>query len=167
MLVSDVVSARLFVSDDFGATWTQSTVEGVTAPLDQPVPDGAPSIGLPVNAGPGRSVLPVTVFGGGTQSIDLLATTDGHTFTSLARIPTRGTLGQGVTARGTSAGPDAALVVDPPSATLITVTGTDVATITPDGLPGPIDSLTFSDATHGLASVTAICSSVGSAAKYS
>lgn len=163
VLVSDVVSARLFVSDDLGATWTQSTVEGVTAPLDQPVPDGAPSIGLPVNAGPGRSVLPVTVFGGGTQSIDLLATTDGHTFTSLARIPTRGTLGQGVTARGTSAGPDAALVVDPSSATLIAVIGTDVATITPDGLPGPIDSLTFFDATHGLASVTVTACPTGKA----
>ena len=50
--------------------------------------------------------------------------------------------------------PDTATFVDPSSAMLITVTGTRVATITPNGLPGPIDSLTFSDAMHGLASAT-------------
>jgi hypothetical protein len=153
VLVGGLLSSQLFVSDDLGATWTQSAVEGVTVSADAPLPADAPSIGLPVSAA-GRSVLPVTVLSGGTSSLDLLATTDGRTFTSLASIPTRGTVGQGVTAGGTSAGPGATIFADPSSTLLITVTGTDVATITPTGLPGPVDSLTFSDATHGLASVT-------------
>ncbi len=154
LFVGGVVSSRLFVSDDLGATWTQSTVEGVTVSGDPPIPADAPSIGLPVTSAAGRAILPVTLFSGGTSSVvDLLATSDGRTFTSLAQLPTGGTWGPGVTAVGTSAGPDASIFADPSSARLITVTGSDVTTVTPSGLPGP-GWLTFSDAEHGLAFVT-------------
>jgi hypothetical protein len=154
LFVGGVVSSRLFVSDDLGATWTQSTVEGVTVSGDAPIPADAPSIGLPVTSAAGRAILPVTLFNGGTSSVvDLLATSDGRTFTSLAQIPTGGTWGAGVTAVGTSAGPDGTIFADLSSAGLITVTGSDVTTVTPRGLPGP-GWLTFSDAAHGLAFVT-------------
>jgi hypothetical protein len=148
LFVGGVESSQLFVSDDLGATWTQSTVDGVKVTTDLAVPGGVPTIGFPVSTAAGRAVIPVTLVNGDTSSIDLLATTDGRTFTSLAQIPTGGTFSQGATASGTSAGPDRAIFAD---SSLVTVTGSDVATVTPQGLPGPVFSLTFSDATHGLA----------------
>ena len=162
LLVGGVVSSQLFVSDDLGATWTQSAVEGVTVATGGTIPSDAPSIGLPVPMAADRAVIPVTLASGAAQTIDLLTTTDGRTFTSLGKVPTGGTFGPGVTARGTSAGPGTAILVGP-STTLVTVTGTDVATMTPAGLPGPVGALTFLDPTHGLASVTVTACPTGKA----
>ena len=155
LFVGGVISSRLFVSDDLGQTWTQSTVEGVKVSGDSPIPADAPSIGLPVTTAGGRAILPVTLFNGETSTVvDLLATTDGRTFTSVAQIPTGGTWGHGVTARGTSAGPDRAIFADPLSNGLIAVSGSDVTTVTANGLPGPVGLGTFADAAHGLTSAT-------------
>ncbi len=147
------LSSEMFVSDDLGATWTQSAVVGDKVSNDAPVPADAPSIGLPV-ALADRSVIPVTVTTGGASFIDVLATSDGRTFMMLAEIPTLGPVAAGITAVGTTAGPDTAIINDPSSTVLIRVTGSSVVTITPTGLPGTVGSLTFSDATHGLAMVS-------------
>lgn len=163
LLVGGAVSSQLFVSDDLGTTWAQSAVEGVTAASGVEIPAGAPSIGLPVPLAADHAVIPITLFHAEASSIDLLTTSDGRTFTSLGEVPTGGILGRGVTAGGTSAGPGTAIVVDPSTTTLITVTGTDVANVAPGGLPGPVSSLTFLDSTHGLALVSVTACPTGKA----
>lgn len=147
------LASEMFVSDDLGATWTQDTVAGVKVADDAPVPADAPSIGLPV-ALTDTYVIPVTVTRGSASFIDVLATTDGRNFTTLGEVSALAPIAAGVAAVGTSAGPDMAIFADPSSTALISVTGSEVTTIMPTGLPGIVSSLTFSDATHGLAMVS-------------
>ena len=151
--IADPASSALFVSDDNGATWRPSTVKQITAAAGSEVAADAPSIGTPIDTA-GRAVVPVTVHHGAAASLDLLATTDAATFTPLGSIPLVGEAGSGVTAVGTNAGPTTTIVADPTSTTLITIVGNQVSTLATTGLPGPVDSLTFSDATHGLATAT-------------
>lgn len=149
------LSSGLFMSDDQGKTWAQSTVAGVKAPSSSEVASDTPNIGTPVSSADG-AIVPVTIHHGTGGSLSLLATTDGRTFNSVGDVPLTGEVGAGVTAIGSIAGPDSSVFADPTSTNLYFVTGSRVTTVPTSGLPGPAGSITFSDATHGLVSVSLV-----------
>lgn len=146
------LASDLIRSDDEGKTWTQSTVAGVKAPMSSQVASGTPSIGTAVASATG-AIVPVTIHRGSSPSLSLLATTDGRTFNSVGEIPLSGDVAAGVTAIGSTAGPDAYVFADPTSTDLFWVNGSNVTTVPTTGLPGAPESITFSDTSDGLASV--------------
>lgn len=153
LAVGGPLDSALFVSDDDGSTWAQSSVVGTaTPPAGSEVAADTPNIGAPVSEGD-RAVIPVTVHDGEKASLELLSTTDGKTFVALGTVELAGAVGSGVTASGTDAGPGTTVFVDPTSTRLIKVVGDRVSTFATKGLPSPPDALTFADATHAFATV--------------
>jgi len=147
-------TTQLFVSDDRGKTWTETTAAALATASTGTVPGGPPpGIGAPVRS-TGGAVVPVTTFVGQVPRLSLLTTTDGRTFTSISSVLLAGSGGGGETTVGSSAGPGGAVFVDIWSPRLFSVSGSTVTKVATTGLPpDPPAAITFSDATHGLAVV--------------
>lgn len=159
VVAGGLLASELIRSDDQGQTWTQSTVAGVKAPTSGAVAGDTPNIGTPVSSAT-RAIVPVTIHGGTSASLSLLTTSDGRTFESIGAVPLAGEVGAGVTAIGSTAGPDAYMFADPTSTNLHWLSGSGLTTVPTTGLPGTPEAITFSDATHGLASVPSSSSTV-------
>ncbi|HEY5516474.1 MAG TPA: hypothetical protein VIK12_09740 [Pengzhenrongella sp.] len=143
-------TAQLFVSDDRGKTWTETTAAALATASAGTVPGGPPpGIGAPVRS-TGGAVVPVTTFVGQVARLSLLTTTDGRTFSSISSVLLGGG-GGGETALGSSAGPGDAVFVDFGSPRLFSVRGSTVTKVETTGLPDIPVAITFSDAMHGLA----------------
>lgn len=153
LLAGGPLNSRLYSSDDGGLSWTARAVGGAVAPRFNLAPDTA-SIGLPLVGADGSVLLPVTTHSGGTSSVQFYRGGSSNSFSPAVRVPLSGELGAGAVAVVSTAGPAEYLVAEPGSSTLHVVTGNSQHTLTPTGLPGPVDSLAFADAEHGLAQVT-------------
>jgi len=147
-------TTQLFVSDDRGKTWTETTAAALATASTGTVPGGPPpGIGAPVHS-TGGAVVPVTTFVGQVPRLSLLTTTDGRTFTSIFSVLIAQNGGGGESALGSSAGPGGAVFVDFGSPRLFSVSGSTVTKVAMTGLPPDTTAaITFSDATHGLALV--------------
>lgn len=158
LLAGGPLNSQLYSSSDDGVSWTQRRV-GTTVPARFNLDPDTPSIGAPIDAGSGTGsgavTVPVTEHDGTRASVLFYSSPDGATFTAGVRVPLAGQAGPGVLATVSAAGPEGYVVAEPGSRTLHLVTsdGRQQA-IEPAGLPGPVDSLSFADAAHGLASVT-------------
>ena len=145
---------QLFVSDDRGKTWTQTTAAALAAASTGYLGSSPPGIGTPVRV-TGGAVVPVTTFIGQVPSLSLLTTTDGRTFKSIFSVLIGQAGGGGEGALGSNAGPGGAVFVDFGSPRLFSVSGSTVTKVETTGLPlqSTPAAITFSDATHGLALV--------------
>jgi photosystem II stability/assembly factor-like uncharacterized protein len=153
VLTGGPLQSQLYTSDDQGATWTQRPADGELAPRFNVAPN-SPSFGVPL-PGPGTTVtVPVTEHHGDATILRLYRSPDGIHYTPGPSIALAGVLGAGVTALVSPAGPGRYLIASPGSTLLHLVTGESDTTITPSGLTGSIESLTFSDALNGLAETT-------------
>ncbi|MDQ2837903.1 MAG: hypothetical protein M3Y42_05820 [Actinomycetota bacterium] len=153
LLAGGPLSSRLYASDDNGASWTARAVGAAVAPRFNLDPS-TPSIGAPL-AGPNGSVLvPVTSHSGNASSVQFFSSSNGAAFTAGVRVPLSGNVGSGTVAVVSAAGPAGYIVAEPGSNKLHLVQGTTQTTLSPTGLPGPVDSLSFADAQHGVAQVS-------------
>jgi hypothetical protein len=162
VLTGGPLQSRLYTSANDGATWTDRPVTGTLAPRFNVSP-GTPSFGAPVTGTPvtgtpvtagGAVTVPVTEHRDGAAFVQLYQSANGAHYTPGARVPLTGTVGAGVTALVSQAGPGRYVIASPGSTRLHVVTGNASTTIIPAGLTGSIDSLTFSDALNGLAETT-------------
>ena len=153
LLAGGPLSSRLYASTDNGASWLSQPVGGVVAPRFNLDPT-TPSIGTPLISTDGSVLLPVTRHAGGPSIVQFYRSTAGSAFTPTVQVRLAGQLGAGTTATVSTAGPGRYLVAEPGSTTLHLVTSTGQSVVHPTGLPGPVDSLSFADAEHGLAQVT-------------
>jgi photosystem II stability/assembly factor-like uncharacterized protein len=160
LLTGGPLHAQLFRSTDDGVSWAQQSVDGTKAPRFNVSPD-VPSIGTPVPGGNGAELVPLTEHRGGAHVV-VYTSADGAAFTAGPAVPLSGDVGPGVTAVVSPAGAGQYVVVDPASNALHVVRGGSQQVIHPTGLTGPVDSLTFTDAQHGIAEVA---QSTGCAAK--
>jgi photosystem II stability/assembly factor-like uncharacterized protein len=155
VLTGGPLQSRLYTSRDNGARWTQGAVTGRIAPRFN-VPPSTPSLGAPL-AGDGATVtIPVTEHRGGRTIVRLYRSPDGSRFTPGPAITVGGATGAGVTALVSAAGPGRFMIASPGSTRLHLVTGlgTRETTLTPHGLTGTLDSVTFSGPRDGLAETT-------------
>jgi hypothetical protein len=152
VLTGGPLESRLYTSADRGATWTQRPVTGALAPRFNVSPD-TPSFGAPLASGDGVTV-PVTEHRGGAAYVRLYQSTNGTSYLPGPSAALNGTIGAGVTALVSPAGPGRYVIASPGGTRLDVVTAGANTTITPAGLTGTIDSLTFSDAQNGLAETT-------------
>jgi hypothetical protein len=153
VLTGGPLQSRLYTSDNQGAGWTQRAVDGALAPRFNVPPDVA-GFGVPL-PGPGASVtVPVTEHRGGSTIVRLYRSPDAIRYAPGIGVALVGDLGTGVTALVSPAGPGRYVIAGPGSTRLHVVSGNSVTTINPAGLTGSIDSLTFSDASNGLAETT-------------
>ncbi|HEY1918530.1 MAG TPA: hypothetical protein VGH27_23395 [Streptosporangiaceae bacterium] len=152
VLTGGPLQSRLYTSADHGVTWTQQPVTGTLAPRFNVSP-GTPSFGAPLTAGDTVTV-PVTEHRGGGAFVRLYRSTGGSSYVPGARVALTGSIGAGVTALVSQAGPGRYVIASPGSARLDVVTATANTAIAGAGLTGTIDSLTFSDALNGLAQTT-------------
>ncbi|MEO9238064.1 MAG: hypothetical protein ABI418_08225, partial [Jatrophihabitantaceae bacterium] len=153
LLAGGPLNSRLYSSDDNGASWVSRPVGGVIAARFNLDPN-TPSIGTPLVSSAGSVLLPVTVHAGRSASVQFYRSSNANSFTASVRVPLTSQLGSGAMAVVSMAGPGRYLVAEPGSTALHLVTDSGQLTITPTGLPGPVDSLSFADAEHGLAQVT-------------
>jgi hypothetical protein len=151
VLTGGPLQSRLYTSANDGATWTDRPVTGTLAPRFNVSP-GTPSFGAPVMDA--TVTVPVTEHRGGAAFVQLYQSPNGAQYTPGARVALTGTIGAGVTALVSQAGPGRYMIASPGSTRLHVVTGNAGTTIIPSGLTGSIDSLTFSDALNGLAETT-------------
>jgi photosystem II stability/assembly factor-like uncharacterized protein len=153
VLTGGPLQSQLYTSGDLGRTWTQHPVDGPAAPRFN-VPPGTPSLGVPM-PGPGTSVtVPVTEHLRGGAAVRLFTSPDGVHYIPGPRIALPGAPGPGVTAPASPAGPGRYVLASPAGTRLYLVTGRTLTTITPSGLAGTIDSLTFASPRDGLAETT-------------
>jgi hypothetical protein len=152
VLTGGPLQSRLYTSANDGATWTDRPVTGTLAPRFNLSP-GTPSFGAPVTGG-GAVTVPVTEHRDGAAFVQLYQSPNGTQYTPGARVALTGTIGAGVTALVSQAGPGRYVIASPGGTRLHTVTGNSDTTIIPAGLTGSIDSMTFSDALNGLAETT-------------
>jgi hypothetical protein len=118
------------------------------------VPVTSPSLGVPM-PGPGTSVtVPVTEHLRSASAVRLYTSPDAVRYTPGPRIVLPGVLGAGVTVPASPAGPGRYLLASPAGPRLYLVTGNTVTAITPSGLAGTIESLSFASARDGLAETT-------------
>jgi photosystem II stability/assembly factor-like uncharacterized protein len=143
--------SRLYLSADEGRTWTAQEVDGPVAPDHDVAPD-APVYGAPVPIDSG-AVVPVTTYDGSQARATLYRTADGDRFDKLGELPL-GDVGPGVDVATSPYGADGVVVADPFTTTLHVFAGGAATSVAGKGLPGPVDSLTFQNATDGLAQVT-------------
>lgn len=139
----------LYTSADGGATWQKLAGGGRFN-----VPADAPSHGAPLTTADGVLV-PVTLHGA-PSVVRLDTSKDGVTFADGVRVTLAGDASPGVAVAVAVAAPDQYVVADP-NGVLHVVRGTAQETITPTGLAGPIESLTFTDPQHGTAEVLHAC----------
>ncbi|TDP93612.1 hypothetical protein [Labedaea rhizosphaerae] len=151
VLVGGPQRSLVYSSPDGGVTWQKLDGGGRFN-----VPATAPSHGAPLTTADGVTV-PVTAHGR-PSTVRLDTSKDGVTFTKGVVVTLSGDAAPGVAVPVAVTGPDAYVVVDP-SGVLHVVHATTQETITPSGLPGPIESLTFTDAQHGTAQVAHACTS--------
>ncbi|MGI8664899.1 MAG: WD40/YVTN/BNR-like repeat-containing protein [Jatrophihabitans sp.] len=151
LLAGGPLSSRLYTSADNGLSWTARPVGGVLAPRFGLDPN-TPSIGTPLVAS--SIEVPVTSHAGTGSSVRFYSSSNAISFVAGVRVALTSVLGSGVSAVVSAAGPNRYLVAEPGSATLHVVSGASQRTVLPSGLPGPVDSLSFADAQHGLAQVT-------------
>jgi len=144
--------SRLYLSADEGQTWAAQPVAGPVAP-DHDVPADAPVFGQPVSTGAG-AVVPVTSYAGLQAQATLYRTADGARFDQLGELPLGDEVGPGVGVTASRYGDDGVIVADPFSTILHVFTDSSETSVAGAGLPGPVDSLTFQNATDGLAQVT-------------
>jgi photosystem II stability/assembly factor-like uncharacterized protein len=158
VLIGGPLRDSLYSSDDEGVTWAQHPVDGTLAPAFNVDPN-TPSLGQALSDPNGSVALPVTSHT--TPSVvDIEHSADGVTFTHGVKVTLAGDLGPGVEALVAAAGPGRFVVAEPASTVLHIVDGSGQRRISTTGLTGPVDALTFIDATNGLARVTlrAACS---------
>jgi hypothetical protein len=162
VLTGGPLQSRLYTSANDGATWSDRPVTGTLAPRFNVSP-GTPSFGAPVTGatvtgapvtGGGAVIVPVTEHRDGGAFVQLYQSPNGAQYTPGARVALTGTIGAGVTALVSQAGPGRYVIASPGSTRLHVVAGNAGTTIIPAGLTGTIDSLTFSDALNGLAETT-------------
>ncbi|HEY3733036.1 MAG TPA: hypothetical protein VGL63_03895 [Streptosporangiaceae bacterium] len=153
VLTGGPLQSRLYTSGNQGVSWTQRAVDGTLAPRFNVPPDIA-GFGVPL-PGPGASVtVPVTEHRGGSTIVRLYRSPDAIRYTPGTSVALAGDIGAGVTALVSPAGTGRYVIATPGSTRLHLVSGHSVTTINPAGLAGAIDSLTFSDASNGLAETT-------------
>jgi hypothetical protein len=163
LLTGGPLSSRLYASDDNGGSWRQLPVGGTLAPRFNLAPD-SPSIGAPVPIADGSVLLPVTTHTGHTSTVQLYVSSAAASFTLAGQVRLGGLLGAGTLAAVSAAGPGRFMIAEPGSTRLHVLSfstdgtagtdGTAERTVRATGLPAPADSLSFQDATHGLAQVT-------------
>lgn len=144
--------SRLYVSADRGRTWIPRGVGGAVAPEHDVAPD-VPVFGRPVASGSG-AVVPVTTRSGAHTVVTLYRTSDGTRFTPTGKVKLAADIGAGVGVIASRYGSEGVIVADPSSTRLHAVVGGAEKQLAGSGLPGPVDSLSFQDATNGLAQVT-------------
>lgn len=150
VLTGGPLQSQLYTSGDLGRTWTQHPVDGVLAPRFN-VPAATPSLGVPM-PGPGASVtVPVTEHLRGASVVQLYGSPDGVRYSPGPRIALPSVPGAGVIVPASPAGPGRYILANPAGTRLYLVTGHTVTTISPSGLAGTIESLTFANALNGLA----------------
>ena len=153
VLTGGPLQSQLYTSGDLGRTWTQHPVDGAAAPRFN-VPVTAPSLGVPM-PGPGTAItVPVTEHTRTAAAVRLYASPDGLRYIPGPRIALPGTLGAGVTVPASPAGPGRYILASPAGTRLYLVTGHTVTAITPSGLAGTIESVTFASPLNGLAETT-------------
>jgi len=147
------LQSRLYTSGNGGASWTARPADGAVAPRFN-VPPDAPSFGVPM-PGPGPAVtVPVTEHRGATGVVQLLRSQDGTHYVPGPRVTLPGVIGAGVTALVSPAGPGRYVIAAPGGSRLQFVGAGGDSAITPAGMAGAIESLTFSSARDGLAETT-------------
>ena len=157
-LSGGALSSRLYVSDAKASAWTPVAVGGPVAPLRDVDPTVA-SIGVPIGRADGSLLVPVTNHAG-SPSVDLLATTDGSAFRTVARVALGGELGAGTVAPVAALPDGTVLVADPNAERLHLVRGSAQSSFVPRGLPASPSMLTFATATMGIAEIdSADCAS--------
>lgn len=153
VLTGGPLQSQLYTSGDLGRTWTQHPVDGILAPRFNVSP-ATPSLGVPM-PGPGTAItVPVTEHLRTASAVRLYASPDGARYTPGPRIALPGVLGAGVTVPASPAGPGRYVLASPAGPRLYLVTGHTVTAITPSGLTGTIESLTFASPLNGLAETT-------------
>lgn len=153
LLSGGPLDSRLYTSDNGGASWTRRAIGGVLAPSFNLDPATA-SIGMSLPGPAGSVLLPVTTHAGTSSSVQLYSSATGVSFIPATRVPLAASAAPGSTAVVSPAGTGRYLVAEPGSTRMHLVTRSGQLAFTAMGLPGPVDSLSFSDAGHGLAQLT-------------
>jgi hypothetical protein len=148
--------SHLYVSTNLGTTWQDASeaVLGFVPPATN-IPPTEPEFGPVIQLADGTAVVPVGQVTSTGLSVDLEATTTATSYTSIGTITATGSYGPGTLALASSSyGPNAAAFVLPGTTDLYVTGGASIATISMSGLPASPGSISFQDASNGIAQTT-------------